>query len=190
MRADYYCKLKGTCELYSNMVLKICNDEKEIKHSKGKLKSFQSRYIRTPLREKISEQLQQTNTRGKEWLRNLKNIPSEQFDAGNLRNSGQSKEVFSQMRHEGKLKQRLDKDPTQSIRQLVSKFQDGYPDKVVPGYVRHFSMKPLVIGIWSRVHVEEFHKKAANLPCIQDATASIATNQKRDREIHYYAYTL
>ena len=31
---------------------------------------------------------------------------------------------------------------------------------------------------------------AANLSCIQDATVSIATNQKRDREIHYYAYTL
>ena len=45
MRADYYCnkegcKLKGTCELYSNMVLKIWNDVNEIKHSKGKLKSF------------------------------------------------------------------------------------------------------------------------------------------------------
>ena len=71
MRADYYCniescKLKGTCELYSNMVLKIWNDVNEIKHSKRKLKSFQSRYIRTPLREKISEQLQETNTPGKE----------------------------------------------------------------------------------------------------------------------------
>ena len=64
------------------------------------------------------------------------------------------------------------------------------PDKVVPSYVRHFSMEPLVIGIWSRVDVEKFHKKAVNLPCIQDGTASIATNQKRDREIHYYAYTL
>ena len=67
MGADYYCniegcKLKNTCDLCSNMVLKICNDVNEIKHSKGKLKSFQSRYIRTPLREKISEQLQETNT--------------------------------------------------------------------------------------------------------------------------------
>ena len=189
MRADYYChiegcKLKGTCELYSNMVLKIWNDVNEIKHSKGKLKSFQSRYIRTPLKEKISEQLQETNTLGKEWLRNLKDIPSEQFDAGNLGNSGQSKQVFRQLRHEGKLKKRLDKDPIQIIRKLISKFQDDYPDKVVPGYVRYFSMKPLVIGIWSRVDVEEFHKKAVNLPCIQDATASIATTQKRDREIH------
>ena len=51
-------------------------------------------------------------------------------------------------------------------------------------------MEPLVIGIWCRVDVKEFHKKAANLPCIQDATASIATNQERDRAIHYYAYTL
>ena len=52
MRADYYCniescRLKSTCELYWNMVLKICNDVNKIKHSKGKLKSFQSRYIRT-----------------------------------------------------------------------------------------------------------------------------------------------
>ena len=31
---------------------------------------------------------------------------------------------------------------------------------------------------------------AANLSCIQDATVSITTNQKRDRKIHYYAYTL
>ena len=57
-------------------------------------------------------------------------------------------------------------------------------------YVRHFRMEPLVIGIWSRVDVEEFRKKAVHLPCIQDATASIATNQKRDREIHYCAYKL
>ena len=192
MRADYIegCKLKGTCELYSNMVLKICNGVNEMKHSKGKLKSFQSRYIRTPLREKISEQLQETNTPGKEWLRNLKNIPSEQFDAGNLGNSGQSKQVLRQLRHEGKLKKRLNKDPIQGIRKLISKFQDDYPDKVVPGYVRHFSMEPLVIGIWSRVDVEEFHNRAVNLPCIQDATASLATNQKRDRVIYYYAYTL
>ena len=103
---------------------------------------------------------------------------------------GQSKQVFRQLRHEGKLKKRLDKDPIQSIRKLISKFQHGYPDKVVPGYVRHFSMEALVTGICSRVDVEEFHKKAANLSCIQDATVSIATNQKRDREIHYYAYTL
>ena len=89
MRADYYCniegcKLKGTCELYSNCILYF----------------------------------------------NLKNIPSEQFDAANLGNSGPRKHVFRQLRHEGKLKQRLDKDPIQSIRNLVSKFQDGYPDKV------------------------------------------------------------
>ena len=51
-------------------------------------------------------------------------------------------------------------------------------------------MEPLVIGIWSRVDVEEFRKKAVHLPCIQDATASIATNQKRDKEIHYCAYKL
>ena len=51
-------------------------------------------------------------------------------------------------------------------------------------------MEPLVIGIWSRVDVEEFHKKSVNLPSIQDPTASIATTQKRDREIHYYAYAL
>ena len=95
-------------------------------------------------------------------------------------NSGQSKQVFRQLRHKGKLKKRLDKDPIQSIRKLISKFQDGYPDKVVSGYVRHFSIEPLVIGIWSRVDAEEFHNKAANLPFIQDATASIATNQKRD----------
>ena len=57
-------------------------------------------------------------------------------------------------------------------------------------YVRHFRMKPLVISIWSRVDVEELRKKAVHLPCIQDATASIATNQKRDREIHYRAYKL
>ena len=94
------------------------------------------------------------------------------------------------MRHEGKLKKRLDKDPKQSIRKLISKFQDDYPDKVVPGYVRHFSMEPLAIGILSRVDVAEFHKRVVNLPCIQDATTSIATSQKRDGEIHYYAYTL
>ena len=51
-------------------------------------------------------------------------------------------------------------------------------------------MEPLVIGIWSRVDVEEFHEKAVNLLCIQDATVNIATNHKRDRKIHYYAYTL
>ena len=88
------------------------------------------------------------------------------------------------MRHEEKLKKRLDKDPIQSIRELISKFQDDYPDKVVPGYVRHFSMERLVIGIWPRADVEEFHKKAVNLPCIQDGTASIATTQKMDRKIH------
>ena len=78
------------------------------------------------------------------------------------------------MQYEGKLKKHLNKDPIQSIQKLISKFQDDYPDKVVPGYVKHFSMEPVVIGIWSRVDVEEFHKKAANLPCIQDAIASIA----------------
>ena len=51
-------------------------------------------------------------------------------------------------------------------------------------------MEPLAIGILSRVDVEEFHKRVVNIPCIQDATASISTNQKRDGEIHYYAYTL
>ena len=41
----------------------------------------------------------------REWLRNfLKNILSEQFDAGNLWNSGQSKQLFRQLRHEEKLK--------------------------------------------------------------------------------------
>ena len=120
MRADYIegCKLKGTCELYSNMVLKICNDVNEIKHSKEKLKSFQSRYIMTPHLE---------NAPGKEWLRNLKNILSEQFDAGNLGNSGQSKQVFRQLLHEGKLKKRLNKDPIQGMRKLISKFQDDCP---------------------------------------------------------------
>ena len=60
------------------------------------------------------------------------------------------------MQHKGKLKKCLDKDPIQSIRKLISKFQDSYPDKVVPGYVRHFSIESLVIGIWSRVDAEEF----------------------------------
>ena len=82
------------------------------------------------------------------------------------------------MQYEGKLKKHLNKDPIQRIRKLISKFQDDYPDKVVPGYVKHFSMEPVVIGIWSRVDVEEFHKNAANLPCIQDAIASIAIRSK------------
>ena len=94
------------------------------------------------------------------------------------------------MWHEKQLKILLDKDAIQSIQKLVSKFQDGYPDEVIPGYVRHFSMEPLVIAIWSRVYVEERHKKATNLPSIQDATSSIASNQKMSIEIHYYAYAL
>ena len=49
---------------------------------------------------------------------------SKQFDAGNLGNSGQEKQVFWQLRHEKKVKRRLDKDPIQSIQMLISKFQD------------------------------------------------------------------
>ena len=65
-----------------------------------------------------------------------------------------------------------------------------YPNKIIPGYIRHFNIEPLVIGIWSRKDIEEFHKKAINLPCIQDATASLATKKLFEKEIHYYAYAL
>ena len=38
----------------------------------------------------------------KKWLRNLKNIPDEEFDACNLESTGQSVWVFRQLRYEGK----------------------------------------------------------------------------------------
>ena len=47
-----------------------------------------------------------------------------------------------QLRPEGKLKNRLDKGRIHSIQKLISKFQDGFPDKVASSYVRHFSMEP------------------------------------------------
>ena len=88
------------------------------------------------------------------------------------------------------MKKRLEKDPLQSIIKLSLKYQEEYPNKIVPEYIRHFSIETLVIGIWPRKDVEEFHKKAINLPCFQDATASLATKKQFEKEIHYYAYTL
>ena len=68
-------------------------------------------------------------------MRNLKDIPEEEFDAGNLGNTGQSKQVFRQLKYEGKMKKPLDKDPLQSILKLFSKYQEDYPDKIIPGWL-------------------------------------------------------
>ena len=57
MTADFYwnieeCRLHGTFELFSDMKMKVNFKVNQIKHVKGKAKSFQSRYIRSPEREK------------------------------------------------------------------------------------------------------------------------------------------
>ena len=107
-----------------------------------------------------------------------------------MENAGQGKQVFRQLKHEGKMKKRLDEDPLQSILKLLSKYQEDYPDKIIPGCIRHFSIEPLVIGIWSCKGVEKLHKRVINLPRIQVTTASLVTKNQLDKEIHYYGYTL
>ena len=46
------------------------------------------------------------------------------------------------------MKKYLDKDQLQSILKLSSKYQEKYPAKTIPEYIQHFSIEPLLIGIW------------------------------------------
>ena len=57
----------------------------------------------------------------------------DKFDFSNLGNAGQSKQVFRQLKYKGKMKKLIDKDSLQGILKLSSKYQEDYPDKIIPG---------------------------------------------------------
>ena len=57
----------------------------------------------------------------------------DKYDFSNLGNAGQSKQVFRQLKYKGKMKKLLDRDLLQGILKLSSKYQEDYPDKIIPG---------------------------------------------------------
>ena len=98
MKVWYYCKiegceLNGTATLDKSFSLAIYNKNTQLKHEKGKQKSFESRNIRGEDRKELGEKVADTAFPSKYFHRKLASLDEKSFSMGNLRDVPQSKSV-------------------------------------------------------------------------------------------------
>ena len=98
----YYCKiegcvLNGTATLDKSFSLTIFNKNTELKHEKGKQKSFESRNIRGD-RKNLGEKVADMAFPSKYFHRKLASLDEKLFSMGNLRDVPQSKSVVLRLK--------------------------------------------------------------------------------------------
>ena len=90
------CTLDGNAVLDKNTLLHVNNLSTSLTHTKGKPKSFRSRFIRGDERLKLCKTVSDTGFPSKEFHKRLSNLDEDSFNAGNLKDTPVSKNVLKQ----------------------------------------------------------------------------------------------
>ena len=180
------CSLDGTAILDKYMVLHVNNKYTDLKHVKGKRKSFCSRFVKGEDRIKLGESVNGLSFPSKEYHKRLADLDETYFQAGNLKDIPMSKNVLKQCGYEYRQSTLEDKDVVQSILILKEKYISELESRTIPGFIQFFSLQPFTLALWTESDIECFHKMSTNHSLLVDATGSISTKLS-NKEIFYFA---
>ena len=142
------CKLDGTATLNSSYSIDVLNKRTQLKHGKGKPKSFQSRPIRAQSRKILGEKAADMTYPSKLYHRKLSHLDDKLFQMGNLKDVPQSKNVITQCAYEYRKDNREDKSLINSLSLLKTRYNKEMKNKSVSGFIQSISFDPLTIGLW------------------------------------------
>ena len=188
----YYCKIDG-CELNGTAILDksfsltMCNTKTELRHNKGKRKSFESRNIRGEDRKILGETVADMSFPSKYFHRKLANLDEKSFSMGNLKDVPKSKSIVTQCSYEYRKGKQVDSSPINSLKELKLKYSKELNSKSTPGFIQFFTVDPLTVGLWCEKDLELFHEMSKNHCLFVDATGTI-TLKLNDKEILYFSF--
>ena len=143
------CELEGTAVLDTSLSLTLCNKYIELKHEKGKRKSFQARPVKGEERKVLAKAVTDMTYPSKLYHRRLSALHEESFLMGNLKNVPRSKSVITQCRYEYRKANQVDESLINSLKTLKSKYNAELNSKSVPGFMQFVSLDPLTVALWT-----------------------------------------
>ena len=177
----------GTTTLDRSFSLTIFNKQTELKHEKGRQKSFESRNIRGADRKHLGEKVADMAFPSKYFHRKLASLDEKSFSMGNLRDVPQSKSVVSQCSYEYRKRNQIDPSPINSLKELKLKYSKELNSKCIPGFIQFFTVDPLTVALWGEKDIELFDEMSKNHCLLVDATGTI-TLKLNDKEILYFSF--
>ena len=160
--------------LYPDMKLIVKHNPNEIAHLKNQPGLFKSRNITDSYRENLKQSLIDCPFPSREFHKKLGDLADCSFKSRNLGETGSSKNVYKQIKHEGlKVKQKHE-NIFLSIMELKEQCISEFDYTKIKGFVQFFSLEPFVVGLWTEKDVDIFHFNALNFVFMADATGSIA----------------
>ena len=171
------------------MELVIKHSRNFVQHRKNQHDSFKSRKITGSQSEALKTSLLDCTFPSKEYHKNLSQLDDCNFNAGNLCDIGNSKNVYKQIKHESLKTKQKHKNTFLSNLKLKEEYLREFECQKIKGLIQYFSALPFVVGLWTERDIDLFHENATKYAFIGDATVSIAL-KVGDKMILYYSFLL
>ena len=169
------------------MKLVIKHSRNIARHRKNQHDSFKSRKITASQREALKTSLLDCPFPSKEYLKNLSQLDGCNFNAGNLCDIGNSKNVYKQIIHKN-LKQKHE-NTFLRILNLKEEYLREFECQKIKGLIQYVSAKPFVVGLWNKRDIDVFHENPTKYAFMGDTTGSIAL-KVGEKMILYYSFLL
>jgi hypothetical protein len=180
------CNLEGTAILNSCFKIDLLNKNTNLRHDKGKPKSFQSRPIKGNNRIILGEKAADMAYPSKLHHRKIQALDENLFQMGNMKDVPRSKSVITQCSYEFRKNKREDDSLITSLILIKNDYINEIKyNNVVPGFIQFLSFDPLTIGLWCEQDMEFFHEMAKKHSMLVDATGSVTT-KIHGKEILYF----
>ena len=182
------CNLEGTAILNSCFKINLLNKNTNLRHDKGKPKSFQSRPIKGNNRIILGEKAADMAYPSKLHHRKIQALDENLFQMGNMKDVPRSKSVITQCSYEFRKNKREDDSLITSLILIKNDYINEMKyNNVVPGFIQFLSFDPLTIGLWCEQDIEFFHEMAKKHSMLVDATGSVTT-KIHGKEILYFSF--
>ena len=139
--------MKGQLFLYPDMKLIVKHNPNEITHLKDQPGSFKSRNITGSYRESLRQSLIYCPFPSRESHKKLGDLVDCSFKSGNLGETGSTKNVYKQIKHEGLKVKQKHKNIFLSIMDLKEQYTEEFGYSKIKGFVQFFSLESFVFGL-------------------------------------------
>ena len=125
----------------------------------------------------------------KEYHKNLSQLDDCNFNAGDLCDIENSKNVYKQIKNESLKTKQKQENTILSILKLKKEYLREFVCQKIRGHIQYFSAEPFVVGLWTEKDIDIFHENATKYAFMGDATGSIAS-KVGDKMMLYYSFLL
>ena len=183
------CTTKGDIYLYPDIKLVIKHSTNIVQHRKNQHDSFKSSKITGFQREAVKTSLLDCPFPGKEYHKNLSKLDDCNFNAGNFCDTGNSRDVYKQIKHESLKTKQKHENTILSILKLKKEYLREFECQKIKGFIKYFSAESFVVSLWTKKDIDVFHENATKYAFKGGATGSIAL-KVGDKKMLYYSFFL